>query len=86
MRASFEAKPQAQFRICDWGVLERLVARGDIGLGEDYIAGAWETDDLEALISYFLINLEELSKVSHTETCSTGSPSRCIILLFAATA
>jgi cyclopropane-fatty-acyl-phospholipid synthase len=57
--------PQALFRISDWGVLERLVARGDIGLGEDYIAGAWETDNLEALIAYFLINLEELEGFAH---------------------
>jgi cyclopropane-fatty-acyl-phospholipid synthase len=57
--------PSASFRIRDWGVLERLVARGDIGLGEDYIAGAWETEDLETLISYFLINLDELEGFAH---------------------
>jgi cyclopropane-fatty-acyl-phospholipid synthase len=57
--------PSASFRIHDWGVLERLVARGDIGLGEDFIAGAWETDNLETLISFFLINLDELEGFAH---------------------
>src|SRR5215467_10214798 len=57
--------PSAQFRIREWGVLERLVARGDIGLGEDYIAGAWETNDLEALIAFFLVNLAELEEFAH---------------------
>jgi cyclopropane-fatty-acyl-phospholipid synthase len=57
--------PNARFRILDWSVLERLVARGDIGLGEDFIAGAWQTDNLEALISFFLTNLEELEGFAH---------------------
>src|ERR1700693_6209054 len=52
--------PNARFQINEWGVIERLVARGDIGLGEDFIAGAWDTDDLEALISFFLLNLDQL--------------------------
>ncbi len=41
------------------------MVRGDIGLGEDYIAGAWETDDLEKLISFFLLNIEELEGFAH---------------------
>jgi len=57
--------PSARFEIRDWGVLDRLVARGDIGLGEDYIAGAWETDDVEALISLFLLNLGQLEGFAH---------------------
>lgn len=57
--------PDAFFRIHDWSVIERLVARGDIGLGEDYIAGAWDTDDLEKLVSFFLLNIEELEGFAH---------------------
>ncbi len=57
--------PKARFEIKDWGVLDRLVARGDIGLGEDYIAGAWETDDVEAVISLFLMNLDQLEGFAH---------------------
>jgi cyclopropane-fatty-acyl-phospholipid synthase len=57
--------PAARFAIKDWAVIHRLVARGDIGLGEDYIAGAWETDDIEALISFFLLNLDRLDGFAH---------------------
>src|ERR1700722_2033318 len=52
--------PAAQFHIRDWSVIERLVARGDIGLGEDFIAGAWDSNDIEALISFFLLNIDHL--------------------------
>ena len=50
--------PRAHFRIHDWDVLRRIMARGDIGLGEEYIAGSWETDDVEALVSLFLLNMD----------------------------
>jgi len=52
--------PSARFEIHDWAVVQRAAARGDIGLGEDYIAGGWDTDDVEALITYFLVNFEHL--------------------------
>jgi cyclopropane-fatty-acyl-phospholipid synthase len=42
-----------------------VVARGDIGLGEDFIAGAWETDSIERLVSLFLVNLERLDGFAH---------------------
>lgn len=57
--------PKAQFRIKSWDVLARAMARGDIGLGEDFIAGAWESDDIEALFSVFLLNLDELEGFAH---------------------
>lgn len=52
--------PSARFVVHDWAVVQRAAARGDIGLGEDYIAGGWDTDDVEALIAYFLRNFELL--------------------------
>ena len=57
--------PSAQFQIKNWDVIARTVARGDIGLGEDYIAGAWETDSIEALFSFFLLNLDHLEGFAH---------------------
>ncbi len=57
--------PAATFAIKDWGVLSRLVARGDIGLGEDFIAGAWETEDVERLVSFFLLNLDHFEGFAH---------------------
>ncbi len=56
--------PNARFRIHEWDVLRRVMARGDIGLGEEFIAGSWETDDVEALVSLFLLNLDHLEDFS----------------------
>ena len=46
--------PSARFEIKEWEVQRRIMARGDIGLGEEYIAGTWDTDNVEKLISLFL--------------------------------
>ncbi|HKQ11241.1 MAG TPA: cyclopropane-fatty-acyl-phospholipid synthase family protein [Rhizomicrobium sp.] len=56
--------PSARFQIRDWDVLRRIMARGDIGLGEEYIAGSWETDSVERLVSLFLLNLDPFSGFS----------------------
>ena len=56
--------PAALFQIKDWDVLHRILARGDIGLGEEFIAGSWQTDDIETLISLFLLNLDQLESFS----------------------
>ena len=56
--------PQARFKINDWQVLRRIMARGDIGLGEEYIAGSWETDSVENLVSMFLLNLDKFEDFS----------------------
>jgi cyclopropane-fatty-acyl-phospholipid synthase len=56
--------PKAQFKIQEWDVLRRVMARGDIGLGEEYIAGSWDTDSVERLISLFLVNLDHFSDFS----------------------
>jgi cyclopropane-fatty-acyl-phospholipid synthase len=50
--------PHANFKIRDWDVLRQTIARGDIGLGEAYIDGGWETDDVETLVSLFLLNMD----------------------------
>jgi cyclopropane-fatty-acyl-phospholipid synthase len=56
--------PAARFQIREWDVLRRIMARGDIGLGEEYIAGSWETDSVERLVSLFLLNLDAFSNFS----------------------
>jgi cyclopropane-fatty-acyl-phospholipid synthase len=56
--------PKARFHIRDWDVLRRIMARGDIGLGEEYIAGSWDTDSVENLVSLFLLNLDHFSDFS----------------------
>ncbi len=57
--------PEARFHIREWDVLRRIMARGDIGLGEEYIAGSWDTDNVEKLVSLFLLNLDHFSDFSH---------------------
>jgi cyclopropane-fatty-acyl-phospholipid synthase len=57
--------PAATFIMKEWSVLVRLIARGDIGLGEDYIEGRWDTDSIEHLISLFLLNIQHLEKFAH---------------------
>ena len=59
-----EPGPKAQFKISEWDVLRRIMARGDIGLGEEYIAGSWDTDSVENLVSLFLLNLDHFSDFS----------------------
>ncbi len=56
--------PSARFQIYDWDVLRRIMARGDIGLGEEYIAGSWDTDSVERLVGLFLLNLDHFSDFS----------------------
>ena len=56
--------PKRAFTIHDWDVLRRIMARGDIGLGEEYIAGSWDTDSIEKLVSLFLLNLDQFENFS----------------------
>src|ERR1700677_4776766 len=56
--------PRARFEVHSWDVLRRIMARGDIGLGEEYIAGTWDTDSVERLVSLFLLNLDHFSDFS----------------------
>ena len=56
--------PSARFHIHEWDVLRRIMARGDIGLGEEYINGSWETDNVERLVSLFLLNLDHFEDFS----------------------
>jgi cyclopropane-fatty-acyl-phospholipid synthase len=54
--------PQASWQIHSWQVVALLASRGDIGLGEAYAAGLWDTDDLEALFCLFIENLDSLER------------------------
>ncbi len=56
---------KADFHIRDWDVIRNAAARGDIGLGEDYIDGAWETSDIEALFTLFLENMDSFDGFAH---------------------
>ena len=53
--------PSARLEMHDWNVLRHVAARGDVALGEDYVAGAWDTDDIEKVIALFLMNVDRLT-------------------------
>ena len=55
----------ASLRIDDWSMVSRTAARGDIGFGEAYVAGQWDTDNLENLLIVALRNMEVLTKYTY---------------------
>src|SRR5215467_13651209 len=57
--------PRARFGLRDWDVLRRVAAKGDVALGETFVDGAWETDNIERLISLFLLNMDELDSLAN---------------------
>ncbi len=52
--------PHAEINIHDWAMASIIAERGDIGLGETYVLGMWETPDLERFLNFLLEN-EDLS-------------------------
>jgi cyclopropane-fatty-acyl-phospholipid synthase len=55
----------AHMRFHDWKPLDRLVTCGDLGWGEDYALGLWETDDLAALMNFVAENADALEAFSN---------------------
>ncbi|NBX02572.1 MAG: class I SAM-dependent methyltransferase [Alphaproteobacteria bacterium] len=60
-----EPGSQATWHIHDWKVVQLLASRGDIGLGESYAAGGWDSPDLEALFRVFIDNIDELDRYAN---------------------
>jgi cyclopropane-fatty-acyl-phospholipid synthase len=53
-----------ELKIREWKFFGRLLASGDIGVGESYVEGEWMTPDLTALLSYFVDNFSAVKKRS----------------------
>ncbi|MGV6812953.1 MAG: class I SAM-dependent methyltransferase [Brevirhabdus sp.] len=58
-------EPQAEMVVHDWSVISACAARGDIGLGETYVAGLWDTPSLEAVITVALKNMDQLDDFAY---------------------
>jgi cyclopropane-fatty-acyl-phospholipid synthase len=58
------ATPAARLRVLDARFFRRCVLYGDVGFGESYVAGEWETDSLFAVISWAIANLERVPAAS----------------------
>jgi len=52
------AGPSAAVQVHRWRAVGRLVVGGGIGLGEGYVAGDWDTDDLTAVLALAGLNLD----------------------------
>ncbi len=53
-----QGAPEAELRLHDWSVVTATVARGDIGFGETYVAGLWDTPSVELLIQVAILNFD----------------------------
>ncbi len=51
--------PAAEMEINDWSVVTAIAARGDIGLGETYVAGLWDTPSIAGLSEVALLNMDK---------------------------
>ena len=58
-----EPGPEAHLIIRDFRFLSRVLTGGDIGFGEGFMAGEWDTPDLSALLEAFTANLDRLTRL-----------------------
>ncbi|MFN0085881.1 MAG: class I SAM-dependent methyltransferase [Blastocatellia bacterium] len=50
--------PEAALRILNPAFFKKCILHGEVGLGESYVDGDWETEDVVGVLSWFLVNLE----------------------------
>ncbi len=62
------AKIRASIRIVSRDFFKRCVLYGDVGFGEAYVDGQWETDDITAVIAWFILNVENSPAMSGSKT------------------
>ena len=58
------AEVHATVRIIRPEFFRKCLLYGDIGFGEAYVDGDWETDDITRVISWFLLNVENAPTIS----------------------
>ncbi len=49
--------PQARMRILDDAFFRKCALSGGVGMGESYMDADWETDDIEKVITWFILNI-----------------------------
>ncbi|MFD1160061.1 SAM-dependent methyltransferase [Roseovarius aestuarii] len=60
-RYSFgDSGPEAEMFIRDWSAVSALAAHGQVGLGEAYVQGLWDTPSVEGLVTLAMINRDHL--------------------------
>ena len=63
-----EPGPDGVLIVNDFRFVRRVLAAADIGFGEGFIAGEWDTPDLSALLEAFTLNFDRLERLV------TGNP------------
>ncbi len=58
--------PEAAIRVLDPVFFKKCILYGDVGIGESYVDGDWETDDIVGALSWFLVNLDNAPAVSRS--------------------
>jgi len=56
-----DAGAEVDLEIRDWSFLSRLARRGDVGLGEAWVEGEWQSGNLGGLLELALLNTDRLS-------------------------
>jgi len=56
--------PQGCLIVRDFRFVSRVLASGDIGLAEGFMAGEWDTPDLSALLEAISVNFDRLDKLA----------------------
>ncbi|WP_068112072.1 SAM-dependent methyltransferase [Tropicimonas marinistellae] len=56
---------EAVMEIRDWSAVAAIAAHGQIGLGEAYVQGLWDTPSVEGLITLAMRNRKELGAYDH---------------------
>jgi cyclopropane-fatty-acyl-phospholipid synthase len=54
---------EARLIVNDFRFVSRVLSAGDIGFGEGFMAGEWDTPDLAALLEAFTINLDRIMEL-----------------------
>jgi cyclopropane-fatty-acyl-phospholipid synthase len=65
-----DAVDSANIRIRDNAFYKRCILYGDIGFGEAYADGLWDTDDIAGVISWVLLNRDKAPGISGNKTDS----------------
>lgn len=64
------AEVSARIRIRDAAFFKRCVLFGDVGFGESYVDGEWETDSIERVIAWAVLNIENSPAMSGSKVRS----------------
>ena len=55
----------------DWAAVDAVLTRGDIGLGESYMDGLWESPDLQAFLTFCQRNRDEFARLTRFDSLNT---------------